>query len=72
MTERNKDGPFHSAAPCELQFQKAKKKKKKGINSFLIEVIMILHINIWNPSKFRSDDSIIKINIKYILPYLKD
>ena len=29
MTERNKDGPFHSAAPCELQFQKAKKKKKK-------------------------------------------
>ena len=70
MTERNKDGPFHSAAPCELQFQKAK--KKKGINSFLIEVIMILHINIWNPSKFRSDDSIIKINIKYILPYLKD
>ena len=72
MTERNKDGPFHSAASMRIAVSGSKKKKKKEIISFFIEVIMILHINIWNPSKFRSDDSIIKINIKYILPYLKD
>ena len=69
MTERNKDGPFHSAASMQISVSGS---KKKGIDSFFIEVIMILHIDIWKPSKFRSDDSIIKINIKYILPSLKD
>ena len=69
MTERNKDGPFHSAASMQIAVSGS---KKKGIDSFFIEVIMILHIDIWKPSKFRSHDSIIKINIKYILPSLKD
>lgn len=57
LTERIKDGYF--ASPAILQVSNFSKRRPT------VEVMMILHMNIKNLSKFRSDDSLPRVDMKY-------
>ena len=57
LTERIKDGYF--ASPAILRVTNFSKRRPA------VEVMMIQHMNIKNLSKFRSDDSIPRVDMKH-------